>query len=953
MAPSSLRDILNKRRSEAFFGREDHLQDYRANLGLAPDDDRRRFVYNIHGNSGVGKSLLLRVFQQIADERGAITARVDYERTTDVLETLDGFADQLGHQGVRLASFKKEYDAYEKTRRDLFADEAMPDSVTGLLTHGATYAGLAGASAMTGMEAVEHAHANAAQIAAALDDGRAWLVRKLQEPQKVKLAVDPVSELTRTFVRDLDKAVGARPLALFLDTFENAPPRTAAWLLDLLEGEEYGSLPPDVVVAVAGQHRPGPDSWSRLGPFMVGIELHPFGRGEVTRFLASREITASEVVESIWEHSQGLPVLVDTLAQASPTGPDDVADKSSDAVDRFLKWVEGPIRRKVATLGALARYVDRDVLALFLPEEERENAADHFAWLRSLRFVMDDGGRCTYHQYVRSLIVRMLRNSSPVEFSEWHAALAEHYDGRAGHEAERTYHALCASPRTALDPALAGAVDAVAEGTAKAQRWASMLERAGIDGADSAIEEWGTRLSSALTDEEPVLSYLGRLIDDGGLEGAPLAKALTERWFALTDRNLYEQALPDIERVLSVKPDDVRARIRRGRTYRELGDLDAALADLDRAVADAPENSTALLQRSLTRQEAQDFDRAEADLSTILELVPGNVHLYAHRGQVRREKGDLEGARSDLDKAVKGDPSDVWALAQRAATHAESGAHQAALDDLSRCIDLAPSNVGYLCHRSLVHLALERPTEALADMDKAVELEPENGHLYGHRARAHIAVSDLEAAVEDLGVALATDPYDTWALHQRGFVNLNLNNMGEGAADLLRSYEAGCRCDPAVRGIGVGLLCSGDVERATAFLSEAADMETGDGWYRALAGISRLFSGDRAVGTEYLDRVIAAGLRERAEDPGEEAHYFNPAICHLALGELEEAFGLIRAMEEVDPSVERLEEAHSNLLSLREVIGAYDLYPDAFDQVIGILEGQIASAVQRRDGVDG
>jgi hypothetical protein len=64
----SLQDILKRRQQEEFVGREEQLIFFRRNLRHEPDDDCRRFVINVSGQGGVGKTWLLRRSRKIAEE---------------------------------------------------------------------------------------------------------------------------------------------------------------------------------------------------------------------------------------------------------------------------------------------------------------------------------------------------------------------------------------------------------------------------------------------------------------------------------------------------------------------------------------------------------------------------------------------------------------------------------------------------------------------------------------------------------------------------------------------------------------------------------------------------------------------------------------------------------------------------------------------------------------------
>ena len=49
--PKSLQELIRSRQQGAFVGREDHIIQYRENLMLPLDDERRRFIFNISGDA--------------------------------------------------------------------------------------------------------------------------------------------------------------------------------------------------------------------------------------------------------------------------------------------------------------------------------------------------------------------------------------------------------------------------------------------------------------------------------------------------------------------------------------------------------------------------------------------------------------------------------------------------------------------------------------------------------------------------------------------------------------------------------------------------------------------------------------------------------------------------------------------------------------------------------------
>ncbi len=86
-------------------GRQGQVIQYRENLGLPVDDERRRFLFNIHGDVGVGKTFLTRHPQQIASRAWALTAYLN-ETVEDVASAMSAVAQELSRSGVRFGEFE-------------------------------------------------------------------------------------------------------------------------------------------------------------------------------------------------------------------------------------------------------------------------------------------------------------------------------------------------------------------------------------------------------------------------------------------------------------------------------------------------------------------------------------------------------------------------------------------------------------------------------------------------------------------------------------------------------------------------------------------------------------------------------------------------------------------------------------------------------------------------------
>lgn len=84
----SLQHRIQDRQQSGFVGRQGQVIQYHENLGFPPDDEQRRFLFNIHGDAGVGKTYLTRQLQKISTGSGALTAYID-EAVEDVTSAID------------------------------------------------------------------------------------------------------------------------------------------------------------------------------------------------------------------------------------------------------------------------------------------------------------------------------------------------------------------------------------------------------------------------------------------------------------------------------------------------------------------------------------------------------------------------------------------------------------------------------------------------------------------------------------------------------------------------------------------------------------------------------------------------------------------------------------------------------------------------------------------------
>ncbi|MFI5986405.1 tetratricopeptide repeat protein [Streptomyces sp. NPDC051555] len=901
-------ELIRQRARGQFVGRRAQLSLFADNLAKDPESevDPAEFLFHVRGVGGVGKSTLLRQWQEAARRAGAVTAVVDEGDVQGVQRTLVELARQLAEQAGPLKEFDR---AAEQYRRELEASaEPMPaedaqQEQASLSSRLVTQAALGTASLLPGASVVT-AMTNPDAAAQGLDRLRAGVRGRGRRARGGDAA-----GVSRVFVAELGRLCDRYPwVVLFFDTWEQTGRALDEWLRDLLD-DAFGPVAVNVMVVLAGRDELAEREWAALRAQVADVPLEEFTEVETRALLAARGVTDPGVVEAVWQLSMGLPLLVELLALAQPGSAEDVdsgGDVVDAAVDRFVQWCTDLLQREAVLACALAPRLNEDVFAAAVPP----GALELWTWWCGQPFVTGHGGYKQYHAVVRASMVRQQRTRSPRRWTDAHLRLADAHAGwRAaveaglpeakwwgdalwrGHLLDEAYHRLCAHPTAALPEALELAVHAAGEDPAALWQYTDTLAQAARDTSDPALARWAERLQGAMAGDQPALDCLTGLLNHGHLPQSvrTLAHTLRGRQLYVDDREAeavveldraiaadprsgrpwalrgdahrclgdYERAVADLTIALGIDPGDSWSLSRRGEAHRMAGHHEQAIADLDRAIEADPDSDWAFASRGEAHREGGQHDAALADFTRALDIDPDYVWARTQRGRTHRESGRYDEAVADYTRALAINPDYSWALDSRGEAHRMAGRYDEAVADFTRALDIDPAYTWATAQRGLAHRMASRYDLAVADFDTALAQDPTLLWAFGQRGEAHRQAGRHERALTDFDAVIALDPGDAWVLGSRGETYGQLGRYDEALADLAASLSL----DPTQTWV---LGARGDLHRqcgrygpAVADFTSVLALDPTAAWARVLRGAARRQAGDLAGARQDLERASA------------------------------------------------------------------------------------------------
>jgi tetratricopeptide (TPR) repeat protein len=847
---TSWKVIRDQKRKENFVGRGEPIRLFTENFSTETPEF---MVFSITGEGGVGKSTLLGRIEHIAsaDQHNALVVICDDKQTSPVL-AMGFISEKLKEKGISHKEFDDRYKKYGELRRELESDPKVPRSVVNVIARGVTDFTIKSLKKTPGA-GVFFEYADEKAAGEALAELMQYSILKWGNKDEVKLLREPELTLTPLFLELVKKASDDQPVLLMFDVFERTCDALSPWLFSLFKFE-YGEYDTGLSFVISGRE-PLDQHWTELAGLICHVSLEPFSLEETKLYLNNQEITDDNLVVQVYEDTGGLPVLVELLAATKPQPGMPLPDISKDAIERFLQWTPDEDKRRIAILAAVPRQFNLDILSTVLGKD----ATDLFNWLSSQSYVRTDSERgWFYHEKVRDLMIRYLKNTSPSELLLAHQKLAEFFalensklnlkdddayknDLWGKTEVEHLYHSVMNEVNHRETRLVNAYLHAFRWHWQYSARIAHLTHQIGHETLSKIIEKLSlnmielfdayqqdnhdkviefltlfskqdsliTTAKSGLYSRRGRANYLTEKYDDAlhdltvSVELEPTyAWAFGNRGETFRLMEKYEEAIRDFDQATELNPNYVWAFNNRGLTYQLMKKYEKAIKDFDQAIEINPKYVWSFRNRGLTYQIMEKYEEAIKDFNQAIELDTKSALNFINRGVTYQAMKKYEKAIKDFDQAIELDTKSAWAFGRRGQTYVSMEKYEEAIKDFDQAIELDPKISWFFAGRGLSYQIMEKYEEMIKDYDQAVELDSKNYGYFAIRGLAYRRMEKYEEAIKDFDQAIKLDSKNTKIFEFRGQTYASMEKYEEAIKDFDHAIEFDSKSTWAFSGRG-------------------------------------------------------------------------------------------------------------------------------------------------------
>jgi tetratricopeptide (TPR) repeat protein len=297
----------------------------------------------------------------------------------------------------------------------------------------------------------------------------------------------------------------------------------------------------------------------------------------------------------------------------------------------------------------------------------------------------------------------------------------------------------------------------------------------------------------------------------------------------LLDKGDLQNAVTQLQTVVTRAPGNFVAHYNLGRGLAEKGDIEPARAQFNEALRLRPDYTAARLALAQLQISKGEYEAAIKTADDILSYERGNIKARLLRAAAFLRSNQTAKAKDELKQILEHYPNSEEAMMQMGVVLVAEQKYKEAEDAFRKCYDLNPANAGGLLGMTEVMMAEKQPERALQalraeiqkyptrpefhlalgnlyvragklDMgiaefngllDKADRKSPTAADLYVRLGETHMLAQNLPAAIDDLKKAHDILPTNSMILNTLATLLTNAGQKNEAKA----AYESALRID--------------------------------------------------------------------------------------------------------------------------------------------------------------
>ncbi len=277
----------------------------------------------------------------------------------------------------------------------------------------------------------------------------------------------------------------------------------------------------------------------------------------------------------------------------------------------------------------------------------------------------------------------------------------------------------------------------------------------------------------------------------------------------------FEGAIADLEKAVSVRPDDAALIFQRANLHMRLGEYDlawsdyvlsiraqgylhsnkgendAAIAAFSKVIELAPDFDEAYCDRGVLYMRSEAYNNALRDFERAIELNPNAALFYDNLGIAYTHLENYDQAMASFDQAIARDPDLATAYTSKGFIYNQKHDYEQAVRNCTIAIALNPNFAEAYNNRAAGYIGLKEYGQAMEDSTRAIQLKPDLSDAYTRRGGIYGQLGDYDKAEDDFLQAIRLNPKNPNAYSGLGAAHYSQKRYNEAIQELTRAVEMG------------------------------------------------------------------------------------------------------------------------------------------------------------------